>query len=182
MLSSQSNPEERRFGAISESTSQAIATRRLDRNPAKRRILRMVLDGKVDEEIARALGVHETSILRFRTRNADEIAELVARIESEAADYQVAHKVHRIADYDDLRSQLTAEIAERGIAWDEETRHGTKRHLSAAVDALLRTNKQAAEELDQLPRAGVNIAVQNTVIVKQVAGGENEELRRLAGG
>lgn len=163
---------------MTESTSQGIATRRLDRNPAKRRIIRLILDGKTDDQIAAAMGVHFTSIWRFRQRHTDEIAELVARIESEAADYQVAHKVQRIADYDDLRTLLTTEIQERGVAWDEETRHGTKRHLSAAVDALLRTNKQAAEELDQLPRAGVTVNNQNVVIVKQVtSGGEgNPEL------
>lgn len=157
-----------------ELTAQPNATRRLDRPNQKRKIIRMVLDGKVDEDIARVMGVHETSIWRFRQRHAEEIADLVERIEAETADYQVSRKVERIADYDELRSMALAEIRENGIAWEEETRYGRKRHVSAVADLLLRTDKQAAEELDQLPRAGINITNQNVVIVKQVSGSQTE--------
>lgn len=152
-----------------ESGTQVIATRRLDRHPFKRRIFKLLMEGQTDEQVATQFGVHETSILRFRDRHKDEIAELVARFEAETADYPIAAKVNRVADYDQLREMLNAEIAETGVTWDEATRYGTKRRVSGAVDALLRTNQQAALELDQLPRAGITVNNQNVVIVKTVA-------------
>jgi hypothetical protein len=132
------------------------------------KIIRLHFDGQTDEQIAQRMGVDQSSIYRFRVRNAELIESMRAAFESEAADYVVASKVQRIADYDQLRTLLTAEIQQRGAAYDEETRHGSKRHLNPAVPELRATLQQAALEMDQLPRAGITIANQNVVIVKQV--------------
>lgn len=136
------------------------------------KIIRLHFEGLTDEAIGLKLGVEQSSITRFRQRHAETIESMRAAFEAEAADYVVSSKVQRIADYDELRTRLKTEIAERGVAWDEETRYGSKRHLSAAVPELRATLQQAALEMDQLPRAGVTVNNQNVVIVKQVSGPE----------
>lgn len=159
-----------------ESPTQAIALRRLDRPHQKRKVLRMVLDGKTDEEVAAVMGVHQSSIYRFRERHASEIEELVARFEAEASDYLIADKVTRIADYDEMRSVLRRiALAEPEV--EEPTRYGVKKRVNSAFERWQSVDDQAARELDQLPRAGVTVNNQNVVIVKQVVAGEgNPEL------
>lgn len=148
----------------------------LTRPRNKRQILRLIADGKTNQEIADRLGIDQSTVYRFKERHADEIAELLERIEAETSDYAIAHKVQRVADLDYLRTEWVKELRERGMVWDEDTRHGTKRHVSGAAVELRAVLKQAAEELDQLPRAGVNITNQNLVVVRQIEGGDNPAL------
>ena len=168
MVGNLSSPSGLEAELANELQTHPSASRLLDRSRNKMKIIRLHFEGLSDDAIGRQFGVDQSSITRFRQRHAATIESMRAAFESEAADYVVASKVQRIADYDQLRTLLQAEIQERGIAWDEETRHGIKRHLSAAVPELRATLQQAALEMDQLPRAGITIANQNVVIVKQV--------------
>lgn len=134
------------------------------------KIIRLHFEGHTDESIGQQLGVEQSSITRFRQRHSDTIEAMRIAFEAEAEQFIIAHKVQRIADYDGLRTELKKEIDDNGVAWTEETRYGSKRHLSAAVPELRATLQQAALEMDQLPRAGITVNNQNVVIIKQVTG------------
>lgn len=139
----------------------------------------MIGEGKTDEQIATALGVSRSAVVRYKARNRAEIDAYLESIAAAVEDYAIASKVQRIADYDNLRTLLTAAVESGGATYIEETRHGSKRHLNPAVPELRATLQQAALELDQLPRAGITVNNQNVVIVKQVStesGSANPEL------
>lgn len=141
-----------------------------------------MLEGLSDGEIAAALSDKQVTVTRqavfaFRKRHAAEITPAVAEVERQITDYAIANKVNRIADLDMLRSMALKELEESGYAWEEQTRYGSKRKVSGAVQALQEADRQAAEELDQLPRGNVNIDNRTQVmLVRSYSGIDPEEL------
>ena len=151
----------------------------LRRSKARKTVLAAITEGLSDAQIAARLDsqgikVSPQAITKWRHRNQVEIESTVATIEREVTDYAIAHKVNRIADYESLRQQYLAALAAEGALWSEDTRYGRKLHLNPVAVELRAVNKAAAEELDQLPRAGVTVNNQNVVIVKTVSGSEGE--------
>lgn len=138
----------------------------------------MVLDGFTDQAIADAVGVNRASVTRFRQRNQIQLEELRQNQDRALEDFYISRKAWRIQKLEEMASGLDAELSTDGYTYREPTRHGERIHAHPAAQELRATLKQAAEELDQLPRAGVTVNNQNVVIVKQVtSGGEgNPEL------
>jgi hypothetical protein len=148
---------------------QQYATKKLEKPRTRQQVIRWVAEGKSDAWIASETGMQRSSVWRFRGRYQTQIDAYISKIETRLEDLAISRKAVRVADLDQMRTLLKSEV-ERGVAWEETTRHGTKRHLNAAVTELRATLKQAAEELDQLPRAGITVQNQNVVIVKHVEG------------
>lgn len=140
----------------------------LEKARFKAKAITLIGEGKTDQEIADTLGVSRSAVVRFQSRNRAEIDAYLDTLTTALEQFAIADKRNRMADYQFLRDNLRRDLEENGIAWNEETRYGSKRHLSAAATELRATNQQAALEMDQLPRAGITIANQNVVIVKQV--------------
>jgi transposase len=155
---------------VAESKTQHGATQKLERPAGKRKAIKLLAQGLSNAAVAQEMGVHRSSVVRFTQRYRGEIGEAIERYTRTLEDYAIADKLERIADLDSLRTMAQSELRKNGYAWDEETRYGTKRHVSGAVTELRMTLRQAAEELDQLPRAGVTVHNQNVVIVKHVEG------------
>lgn len=157
----------------SETTVQSYS-KNLDAPRQAKKILAMVLEGKSNPEIASVIGCDQSAIWHWRRRHSSEIEVAMERAAMEVQDYAIASKAERVATLDWLATAMKAELRDNGIAWVEETRYGSKRRISGAATELRMALRQAAEELDQLPRAGVTVNNQNVVIVKTVSGSDAE--------
>lgn len=151
-----------------EESVQRNAPKNLDRGAQASKLLQLVLQGMTDRQIAAEMGVASSSVTRWRHRNQDIVDSAMANVERAVEEYAVARKAWRIAKLDDMAAQLDADLQDAGYTYREQTRHGEKIHAHPAASELRQTLQQAALEMDQLPRAGITIANQNVVIVKQV--------------
>lgn len=136
-------------------------------------VLAAITEGLSDEQISQRLAaagikMSQPAISKWRRKNPEQIQAVVERIEKDIEDYAVGHKVNRIATLDKLAAGLEAALDQHGYVYSEETRHSVRYHANPAAAELRATLKDAALERDQLPRAGITIANQNVVIVKQV--------------
>lgn len=153
-----------------ELVTQDRARKPLEQTRTRNQVIRWLAEGRSNSWIAEQTGMVESSVWRFKQRYQIRIDALVQKISQRVEDLAIAQKANRIGKLDWMASQLEQELTVNGIAWDEQTRYGSKRRISGAATELRMTLRQAAEELDQLPRAGVTVHNQNVVIVKHVEG------------
>ena len=152
-------------------------------------VIALLLTGSHAVDIAKKYKVHRASVSKFIKRHALELAALNEKVAQQVEDYAIAHQVNRIIAKDG-RWQLLEKVrqaranGEQGI----ETGLVVKRYkligygkdaqvveeyeidtgLLAAMDRL---ERGAAEELDQLPKAGKGDTNVNVgVIIKQIEG------------
>lgn len=98
----------------------------------------------------------------------ERMTRQMQRALDKVTDFAIADKTHRVRKLDRLATRLEERLEKQGVTYTERTREHRKIHAHPAVQALQSVLKQAAEELDQLPRAGITVNNQNVVIVKQV--------------
>jgi len=160
---------------VPEFASSRNLTRLRPRAPLEKHaaeVLALVLEGESDSQIAEWFGTSREAVGQFKDRHRNDIAAIRSEVARQVSDFAIASKVARLADYDLMRTKLLARIEADDPLWLEETRHGAKLHMHPLYQELRSVDKQAAEELDQLPRAGITVNNQNVVIVKQVSGSD----------
>lgn len=161
---------------------QAIDPRTpLDRN--RYEVLTKLASGTSHADVARYYGVHQSSVLKFARRHEREIeakaARLVPRIELALEDYEIYHKVNRIAGLQRLADRIQELIDERGLIErtitvtesGEVVRERFAREMSAELRAVYH---DAAEELAQLPRPTVEVSEHRTYVLNVITSGNSD--------
>lgn len=148
-------------------------------------VLKYVLAGCSDAQVASLVArknetISPQAVTSWRARHADELGVKLAEAERQAADYGIATKVNRIAAKD-LRWQLLEQVRqaraqgqhgiETGLVVRTYKALGSGENMTIVeeykvddglLSALERTERGAAEEMGQLPKAGeVNVHAGN---------------------
>lgn len=147
----------------------------LEKPAMQARVVGMIASGLKDQAIAEKVSTPTRSFSRqaihsFRKRHSDLIEPVVGEIVRQISGNAIADKVNRVAELQQLYDATCEYLAAEGLVAVEDTRHGHRRtYRGDAVRTAAALLRQAAEELDQLPRAGITVNNQNVVIVKQVS-------------
>ena len=154
----------------------------------------MMVDGASDLEVSRVLHVSKQAITEWRHRHTAEIQPAVEEAARLVIDYAIAHKVNRIAEADQRR-QLIHQVREarakggsgmetgivartyKALGAGENQQVVEEYRVDTAFLAEWRANeRQVAEELDQLPRANVNIDNRTQILIREYKGYDPEAL------
>ena len=139
----------------------------LERGDTPARVIALVLDGLSDQQVATRLSttrarVSRQAITKFRKRHAAEIqAQQVAVVEA-VRDTSIRDKAQRISNADVVATKIMEWVETHGLVTetqtvgDEDETIITRRFNRAIVSALKDIQEYVAEELGELPKAGVN--------------------------
>jgi hypothetical protein len=109
-------------------------------------VIRDLADGQSLRVLERKYGIAHTTIVAFKQKHADEIAELQEAVADEMHGLWIADKRHRVAEYQQMYDDLEATV-------NTLLMHGTT--LGPQDMAILKEKRSAlrnvAEELGQLP-------------------------------
>lgn len=128
-----------------------MATRgALERGHVKLKLIRELATGEhTQSDLAARYGVDQSAISLFRSRHAERIADVAARLDDEFAGLWVAEKAARIATY----QEQIEHVADLLTTPPEEDERGAGVNVSTAE--LMRTQAAAlraiADELGQIP-------------------------------
>lgn len=168
--------------------------RPLERPKVKAKVLAMMVDGMTDKEIADALSTTRTpvtrqSVNRFRIRHADEIAPALQELQERTVDLALSMREDRVRERAWLYGLAKREAEEHGVVVVERTEERddddeskvriieTRDFRTGMVKEMRGLLHDIAEELDQLPRAGLTVQDNRVqIVVRRYDGFEPEEL------
>lgn len=141
-------------------------------------VLTDLVSGKSAAEIARKYGVSIEAVQRYQNRHQHEIEPMRQAVLDSVKEHAIAEKRWRIGELQSLYDAVDAHQQENGL------REVTRRYDSRTGELLGETYsfagevvrekrailKDAAAELDQLPRAGVNVDNRVQILIREVNG------------
>ena len=144
------------------SQTKKVTKRPLSRPRVRADVITWMIEGIPDAEIARRIGASREAVYHFRKRHPEVIEPVAAEIERQIVDYAIASKVNRIRELDALYQEIRSWLGEHSLSEKTYSEGGgvTIKLRSDAVAALRGLMRDAASELDQLPR-GNNINIDN---------------------
>ena len=179
-------------------TQHLKTPKRLNQPEVRAKVRALVLEGLTDRAIAKRVGVDHSNVTRWRARHAAELHSLTAKIERKIEGAAISKVVSRVwdaqGDYDRLGGVIDARSKDdrydepgyatgvmvhqvKSVAAGDNAQLVDEYKVDTALVAERRMLRRAvAEELDQLPRAGVVINDNRIqlVQVRYVIGGEQE--------
>lgn len=174
--------------------SRKVTTRRPRYAPLEKaaaEVCALVLDGAGDTQIAEWFGTKRESVGRFKDRHRADLEVMRAEVERLVTDYAIAQKVNRIAALDErwarMKALIDARASDSRYSGEPGYETGLMVHQLKAVgkgddfqlvdlyvtdsgllSEMRATERAAAEELAQLPRAETNIHTAPTYILQVV--------------
>lgn len=161
-------------------------------------VIGMRVNGLDQRDIARRFKVTESAVSHFFDRHADEYLDMEAQVAKGVEDYMIAHKVNRTAVRDmlhagllEVRRQRSKGLtgADTGLVVREYKMLGSGENATmveewkidkSLVELIDRLERSTAEELGQLPKAGINVNIDNRtqVLVREVLKDEPAQLEQ----
>ena len=159
--------------AESPQTQKVTKRKPLTRPKVRAQVIAWMIEGVSDSEIARRVEMSREAVYHFRQRHQAEIVPVAAEIERQIVDYAIASKVNRIRELDALYTEIRSWLGEHSLSEKTYSEGGgvTIKLRSDAVAALRGLMRDAASELDQLPRGNnINIDNRTQILIRQVDG------------
>lgn len=125
------------------------------RGAVKWGIIRDLAEGKSQKSIGRMYGLAQSSVSEFAAKHADEVDEVRGKLEDAYEGLWIADKRRRVAEYQDIASEMGEAGRTNEIAADDDEDGNHQRAYISTVEARraqMAALRSVADELGAIPQ------------------------------